>query len=103
MLDFNTCNAARLRRDPAFDGRSFIAVRTILPSMEGHPYHGGTRYKLIAAGALDCSRVEALAERLGVGPRHLSRLFNKPINATPLQAARRAARQRAVQPNDIEC
>lgn len=28
MLDFDTCNAARLRRDPAFDGRFFTAVKT---------------------------------------------------------------------------
>lgn len=28
MLDFDTCNAARLNRDPACDGRFFTAVRT---------------------------------------------------------------------------
>jgi len=28
MLDFETCNAARLRRDPAFDGRFFVGVKT---------------------------------------------------------------------------
>ncbi|WP_306372826.1 Ada metal-binding domain-containing protein [Ruegeria meonggei] len=28
MLDFETCNAARLRRDPSFDGVFFTAVRT---------------------------------------------------------------------------
>ncbi len=28
MLDFDTCNAARLRRDPAFDGVFFTAVDT---------------------------------------------------------------------------
>ena len=28
MLDFETCNAARLRRDAAYDGRFFIAVKT---------------------------------------------------------------------------
>lgn len=28
MLDFETCNAARLRRDPAFDGKFFTAART---------------------------------------------------------------------------
>ena len=27
-LDFDVCNAARLRRDPAFDGLFFTAVRT---------------------------------------------------------------------------
>jgi len=28
MLDFDTCNAARLRRDPSFDGKFFTAVMT---------------------------------------------------------------------------
>ncbi len=28
MMDFDTCNAARLRRDPAYDGLFFTAVRT---------------------------------------------------------------------------
>ena len=28
MLDFDTCNAARLRRDPAYDGLFFTAVKT---------------------------------------------------------------------------
>lgn len=28
MLSFATCNAARLRRDPRYDGRFFTAVKT---------------------------------------------------------------------------
>ena len=28
MLSFETCNAARLRRDPRYDGRFFTAVKT---------------------------------------------------------------------------
>ena len=28
MLDFDTCNAARLRRDPDYDGRFFVGVKT---------------------------------------------------------------------------
>jgi len=28
MLSFETCNAARLRRDPNYDGRFFTAVKT---------------------------------------------------------------------------
>ncbi len=27
-MDFDTCNAARLRRDPAYDGVFFTAVKT---------------------------------------------------------------------------
>jgi AraC family transcriptional regulator, regulatory protein of adaptative response / methylated-DNA-[protein]-cysteine methyltransferase len=30
MLDFDTCNAARLRRDPGFDGVFFTAVRSTM-------------------------------------------------------------------------
>ena len=42
---------------------------------------------LIGAGALDRGTVEALAERLGIGPRHLSRLFAEHLDALPLQVA----------------
>src|SRR5580704_2477689 len=40
---------------------------------------------LIEAGALDLNTVDRLAERLGVGPRHLSRLFTEHLHAAPLQ------------------
>src|SRR5690606_4696249 len=43
--------------------------------------------RLIAAGALDDGGVEALAERLGVTSRHLRRLFNRHIGASPLAVA----------------
>src|SRR4029077_3529326 len=42
---------------------------------------------LIEAGALDANTVDALAERLGIGPRHLSRLFAEHLHASPLQVA----------------
>ena len=51
--------------------------------------------RLIIDGALDNAGVEALAERLGVGSRHLSRLFNKHLGASPIQVARTARVQRA--------
>jgi AraC family transcriptional regulator, regulatory protein of adaptative response / methylated-DNA-[protein]-cysteine methyltransferase len=41
----------------------------------------------IEAGDLDRASIDALAERLGVGPRHLSRLFAEHLNASPLQVA----------------
>jgi len=51
---------------------------------------------LIAAGALDRGRsVDALAERLGIGPRHLSRLFAEHLAASPLQVAQSLRIQRA--------
>lgn len=51
--------------------------------------------RLINDGALDNASVEVLAERLGVGPRHLSRLFSKHLGASPAQVARTDRVQRA--------
>lgn len=50
-------------------------------------------------GALDHpgATVEALAARVGVGGRHLTRLFKKHLGATPGQVARTARVQRAKQ------
>ena len=132
MLDFETCNEARLHRDPAFDGKFFTAVRTTkiycrpvcpvkhsltrnvsyYPSAAAAEQAGyrpclrcrpetapfcaawnGTRTTveralgLIDGGALDTGSVAELAERLGIGARHLSRLFADHIGASPLQTA----------------
>ena len=57
------------------------------------PAWNGTRttveraLKLIAEGALDNGSVDDLAARLGVGTRHLSRLFAVHVGASPLQTA----------------
>lgn len=50
---------------------------------------------LIDAGALDGDSIDALAERLGIGPRHLSRLFAEHLDASPLQIALSLRIQRA--------
>src|ERR1700754_4361983 len=42
---------------------------------------------LIEKGALDRGSVEQLADRLGIGSRHLSRLFVDHLDASPLQIA----------------
>jgi AraC family transcriptional regulator of adaptative response / DNA-3-methyladenine glycosylase II len=42
---------------------------------------------LIAEGALDDGNVEELAERVGVGARHLRRLFDRHLGATPISVA----------------
>ncbi len=139
-LDFETCNAARLRRDPAFDGLFFVAVRTTMvycrpvcrvrqpltrnisffPSAaaaeqagyrpclrcrpETAPFSAawkGTEatveraLRLIEEGALDRGSVAGLSERLGIGPRHLSRLFKRHLAASPLQVAKTLRLQRA--------
>ncbi len=43
--------------------------------------------KLIAEGALDDGGVEDLAERLGLGARHLRRMFVQHLGATPVAVA----------------
>jgi AraC family transcriptional regulator of adaptative response / DNA-3-methyladenine glycosylase II len=140
MLDFTTCDAARVARDPAFDGRFFTGVRTtriycrpvfpVRPAQsrnvrfyasaaaaeaagfrpclrcrpETAPFSAawkGSRttvdraLRLIAQGALDEASIDALAAQLGVGARHLGRLFRKHVGASPSQVARTARVQRA--------
>ena len=51
--------------------------------------------KLIDEGALDRDGVEALADRLGVSARHLSRLFQQHLEASPHDVARTRRVQRA--------
>jgi AraC family transcriptional regulator of adaptative response / DNA-3-methyladenine glycosylase II len=50
---------------------------------------------LIEAGALDTDDVGTLATKLGIGPRHLSRLFADQLDASPLQVAQSLRIQRA--------
>jgi hypothetical protein len=122
-LDWETCDRARLRRDPSFDGLFFTGVRTtriycrpVCPvhpaksanvvffataaaaeragfrpclrcrpeAAPGSPAWRGTAttvargMRLIEEGFLDRSSVTELAEKLGVGPRHLRRLSSSP-------------------------
>src|SRR5258707_11575794 len=51
--------------------------------------------RLIADGALDDGSVETLADRLGIGSRHLSRLFQMHLGASPVQVAQTTRVQRA--------
>jgi AraC family transcriptional regulator of adaptative response / DNA-3-methyladenine glycosylase II len=44
--------------------------------------------KLISEGALDGGNLEQLAERVGIGSRHLRRLFQQHLGASPLKIAR---------------
>jgi AraC family transcriptional regulator of adaptative response / DNA-3-methyladenine glycosylase II len=43
--------------------------------------------RLIQEGALDTASVDELASRLGIGPRHLHRLFIQHVGASPLAVA----------------
>jgi AraC family transcriptional regulator of adaptative response / DNA-3-methyladenine glycosylase II len=131
QLSREICRAARLSRDPRFDGKFFIAVRTTRvfcrpvcparspkeanidyfpsaaaalqagfrpclrcrPESWGTPAWDGTSttvtraLRLIDQGALETSGVDALAERLGIGSRHLRRLFLQHLGATPIAVA----------------
>jgi AraC family transcriptional regulator of adaptative response/methylated-DNA-[protein]-cysteine methyltransferase len=140
MLDFETCDAARVRRDPAFDGVFFTAVRTtgiycrpvcpVRPPLSRNvtffasaaaaeragyrpclrcrpetapfcPAWNGTRttvgraLRLIEEGVLDGGGVEELAARLGIGARHLARLFERHLGASPVEVATTVRLQRA--------
>jgi AraC family transcriptional regulator of adaptative response / DNA-3-methyladenine glycosylase II len=51
--------------------------------------------RLIRGGALDRGGIDDLAMRLGIGARHLDRLFRRHVGASPLQVARTLRVQRA--------
>ena len=55
----------------------------------------GRALRLIDEGFLDTNSVDDLANKLGIGTRHLSRLFAKHAGASPTQAAATARVQRA--------
>jgi len=57
------------------------------PAWRGTATTVGRAMRMIEEGFLDHSNVEELAERLGVGSRHLSRLFGKHLGASPSQVA----------------
>jgi len=132
MLSFVEQYEAFRRRDPAWDGVVFVAVKTtgiycrpvcrartplavnvqfyrsaasaesagfrpclrcrpetapFCPAWRGTKTTVARALKMIEAGALDRGTVEQLAERLGIGSRHLSRLFLEHLDASPLQVA----------------
>ncbi len=133
MDDLNDIfESARLARDPRFDGRFFIGVKTTgvycrpvckvrMPqarnitffrsaaaaaeagyrpclrcrpeSSPGTPAWSGTSttvsraLRLIGEGALDDAGITELSDRLGVSPRHLSRLFQQYLGVSPMTIA----------------
>ena len=138
--DAETCDKARLARDPSFDGLFFSGVRTtkiycrpvcpVRPAKSanvtfyptaaaaeqagfrpclrcrpetapGSPAWRGTAttvsraMRLIEDGFLDEQNVNELAATLGIGSRHLSRLFIKHTGASPTQVAATVRVQRA--------
>ncbi len=138
--DRETCDRARLARDPAYDGMFFTGVRstrvycrpvcpvrpaksanvTFYPTAAaaenagyrpclrcrpetapGSPAWLGTAttvgraMRFIYDGFLDTESVDDLAGKLGIGSRHLSRLFARHVGASPTQVAATARLQRA--------
>ena len=67
------------------------------PAWNGSRTTAERALRLIEEGGLDAdgATVEALAVRVGVGARHLSRLFARYVGASPSQVARTARVQRA--------
>jgi AraC family transcriptional regulator of adaptative response/methylated-DNA-[protein]-cysteine methyltransferase len=65
------------------------------PAWQGSRTTVNRAMRLIRGGALDRARIDDLAERLGIGPRHLDRHFRRHIGASPLQVARTLRVQRA--------
>ncbi|MDX1576461.1 MAG: helix-turn-helix domain-containing protein, partial [Kiloniellales bacterium] len=65
------------------------------PAWNGTRTTVGRALKLIAEGALDDAGVEELAAKLGIGARHLSRLFQRHIGASPTQTAKTVRLHRA--------
>jgi len=131
-LDPDACYRALATRDPRFDGRLFVGVKTtgiycrpicpartpkrenvtfypsaaaaqeagFRPCLRCRPesapdlgaWHGASNtvsrgLALIEAGALDRGDLESLADRLGVGGRHLRRLFHTHLGASPIAVA----------------
>ena len=131
-LDARALDRARISRDPRFDGKFFIAVKTtgvycrpICPSRTSHsrnvryyptaaaaaeagfrpclrcrpeaapgtPAWMGTSavvrraLRLIDEGVLDNASVDELAGKLGLGSRHLRRLFLQHVGASPIAFA----------------
>src|SRR4051794_41893707 len=78
MLSFDICNAARLRRDPRYDGSFFTAVKTtgiycrpVCPAK--HPLTRNVAYYPTAAAA----------EAAGVPPRPRRRPPAPPVRPAP--------------------
>jgi AraC family transcriptional regulator of adaptative response / DNA-3-methyladenine glycosylase II len=66
------------------------------PAWNGSRTTAERALRLIAEGALDDgASMEALAARVGVGARHLSRLFARYVGASPTQVLRTSRVQRA--------
>lgn len=74
------CRPETAPRSPAWLGSHATVIRAM---------------RLIEEGALDTGTVDALSEGLGIGPRHLARLFRQHLGTSPTAAAQTARVQKA--------
>ena len=65
----------------------FQCIYTVQPDELGVELRFGKMPSLAEMTYLDAGNVEALADRLGVGPRHLRRLFDHHLGASPQSVA----------------
>ena len=65
------------------------------PAWQGTRTTVARAVRLINRGTLDHESVEDLAARLGIGARHLNRLFQQHLHASPVQVAQTVRVQRA--------
>lgn len=65
------------------------------PAWRGTATTVGRAMRLIESGFLDTGKVDALADCLGIGPRHLARLFDRHVGASPTEVAATNRIQRA--------
>jgi len=65
------------------------------PAWNGTKTTVGRAVRLISDGALDHGTIQELCARLGVGPRHLNRLFNEHLGASATAVAATLRIQRA--------
>ena len=138
--DAETCDRARLSRDPSYDGVFFSGVRSTKvycrpvcpvhpaksanvtfyptaaaaeragfrpclrcrpetapgsPAWRGTATTVGRALRMIEQGYLDTNSVTDLADRLGIGTRHLTRLFARHAGASPSEVAATTRLQRA--------
>ena len=89
----------RLQRSPAvgpaLDVRCRPETAPFSPAWRGSRTTVDRAMRLIHKGAIDKGSVQNLATRLGVGARHLSRLFQKHVGARPIEVAKIVRVQRA--------
>src|SRR5262249_27886732 len=86
--------AGAVRRVPMINQEAAVSEAVFIDARRPPSARIGKRaLKLLDAGALD--EGDVVADRLGIGSRHLARLFRKHLGSSPSQVARSMGVQRA--------